>query len=83
MTVFRAATLRTFFFAFHAGAKELNHTGTMPHKFFESVKEIIVYSDITSTKHQSKNKIGIKEHRPPSYFVPKIHIFSPSPKKLH
>ena len=23
MTVFRAATLRTFFFAFHAGAKEL------------------------------------------------------------
>ena len=24
MTVFRAATLRTFFFAFHAGAKELN-----------------------------------------------------------
>ena len=25
MTVFRAATLRTFFFVFHAGAKELNH----------------------------------------------------------
>ena len=24
MTVFRAATLRTFFFVFHAGAKELN-----------------------------------------------------------
>ena len=24
MTVFRAATLRIFFFAFHAGAKELN-----------------------------------------------------------
>ena len=24
MTVFRAATLRTFFFAFHAGAKELS-----------------------------------------------------------
>ena len=24
MTVFRAATLRTFCFAFHAGAKELN-----------------------------------------------------------
>ena len=24
MTVFHAATLRTFFFAFHAGAKELN-----------------------------------------------------------
>ena len=24
MTVFRAATLRTFFFAFHAGAKKLN-----------------------------------------------------------
>ena len=24
MTVFRAATLRTLFFAFHAGAKELN-----------------------------------------------------------
>ena len=27
MTVFRAATLRTFFFAFHAGAKELNVFG--------------------------------------------------------
>ena len=26
MTVFRAATLRTFFFAFHAGAKELSYT---------------------------------------------------------
>ena len=24
MTVFRAATLRTFFFAFHVGAKEVN-----------------------------------------------------------
>ena len=24
MTVFRAATLQTFFFAFHVGAKELN-----------------------------------------------------------
>ena len=27
MTVFRAATLRTFFFAFHAGGKELNEFG--------------------------------------------------------
>ena len=27
MTVFRAATLRKFFFAIHAGAKELNCTG--------------------------------------------------------
>ena len=26
MTVFRAATLRTFFFAIHAGVKELNPT---------------------------------------------------------
>ena len=32
MTVFRAATLRTFFFAFHAGAKEL----TGRHKRFLS-----------------------------------------------
>ena len=26
MTVFRAATLRTFFFTFHAGAKELTQS---------------------------------------------------------
>ena len=30
MTVFRAATLRTFFFAFHAGAKELTLTFFQP-----------------------------------------------------
>ena len=30
MTVFRAATLRTFFFAFHAGAKELKIPNYLP-----------------------------------------------------
>ena len=31
MTVFRAATLRTFFFAFHAGAKELKSSRLQRH----------------------------------------------------
>ena len=36
MTVFRAATLRTFFFlAFHAGAKELN-SGSSPFSLYTS-----------------------------------------------
>ena len=37
MTVFRAATLRTFFFAFHAGAKELNPAGILSSVPIENV----------------------------------------------
>ena len=44
MTVFRAATLRTFFFAFHAGAKELN----------EVVTEFVSRSQIR------RNKFGVQ-----------------------
>ena len=44
MTVFRAATLRTFFFAFHAGAKEL--TNNCKICFLNLLKRLIVETQL-------------------------------------
>ena len=62
MTVFRAATLRTFFFAFHVRAKELN-PGFMTHfKILNATYSKIVFCDfvtfVLSPSNFFCNKVG-------------------------
>ena len=62
MTVFRAATLRTFFFAFHAGAKELSFM------FLHILKKLLKNPRSLSKKTQNPIKVhktqdlGAKPH---------------------
>ena len=57
MTVFRAATLRTFFFAFHAGAKEL--TLSLPRSSIDD----LVFSVFLSNFFKLSYKINLLKHR--------------------
>ena len=61
MTVFRAATLRTFFFAFHAGAKEFKDNFTT---------QVILIDEVSTARFGAAWLSLLKKYRAPIVHTP-------------